>query len=62
MTVQMLRMWSPNGGACLLAREKTLRIPAGAVRLKDLKSLLKAVWLLKVSSWEGVGGDLGKGS
>jgi hypothetical protein len=49
LTLQTLRMWSPNGGVCLLAREKVLRIPAGAVRLKDLKSLLRAVWLLKVS-------------
>jgi len=59
LTVQMLRMWSPNGGACLLAREKTLRIPAGAVRLKDLKSLLKAVWLLKKTLSDSVALVLG---
>lgn len=37
-----------NGYTCFLLRGGTLRIPANERRIRDVRKLLKAMWLVKV--------------
>jgi hypothetical protein len=43
-------MYSINGYTCFLLREDTLRIPSNQRRIRDIRKLLKSMWLVKVGA------------
>lgn len=57
LTIQPLRMYSTNGYTCFLLREDPLRIPSNERRIRDVRKLLKSLWLVKVGFLKSAAGE-----
>lgn len=48
LTLQSLRLHCPSHYVSFLVKDQTLRVPANPRRLRDIRSLLQCLWLVKV--------------